>query len=179
MEFDLSAITGSVNKYLNSISDTNKLLAQKKSEIALDPNLSGLFEKYLNKAMLDETQKKTEGISGEDAFKSLLGSMDTSATYPYTYDKADISPTKNTATTAESDSARRIDTSVPFPKFDIGSIIADNIASHSRFNTDVVKVSEHQTQREIAANSMDPFYTNMIRSSIFDIGNNGEDEKNS
>ena len=69
MEFDLSAITGSVNKYLNSISDTNKLLAQKKSETAFDPNLSGLFEKYLNKAMLDETQKNTAGISGEDAFR--------------------------------------------------------------------------------------------------------------
>ena len=90
MEFDLSAITGSVNKYLNSISDTNKLLAQKKSETAFDPNLSGLFEKYLNKAMLDETQKNTVGISGEGAFKSLLGSMHPPAAYPYNYDKADI-----------------------------------------------------------------------------------------
>ena len=95
MEFDLSAITGSVNKYLNSISDTNKLLAQKKSETAFDSNLSGLFEKYLNKAMLDETQKNTAGISGEDAFESVLGNMGISATNPYIYDKADISPAKN------------------------------------------------------------------------------------
>ena len=175
MEFDLSAITGSVNKYLNSISDTNKLLAQKKSETAFDSNLSGLFEKYLNKAMLDETQKNTAGISGEDAFESVLGNMGISATNPYIYDKADISPAKNVSAKSEPDKAKRIDTSVPFPKFDLGSMIADNIASHSRFNADVFKTSEHQSHAENAANSMNPFYTNMIRSSIFDMAGSGED----
>ncbi|MBQ2610280.1 MAG: hypothetical protein II586_07980 [Butyrivibrio sp.] len=175
MEFDLSAITGSVNKYLNSISDTNKLLAQKKSETAFDSNLSGLFEKYLNKAMLDETQKNTAGISGEDAFESVLGNMGVSATNPYIYDKADISPAKNVSAKSEPDKAKRIDTSVPFPKFDLGSMIADNIASHSRFNADVFKTTEHQSHAENAANSMNPFYTNMIRSSIFDMSGSGED----
>ena len=76
---------------------------------------------------------------------------------------------------SEPDKAKRIDTSVPFPKFDLGSMIADNIASHSRFNADVFKTTEHQPHAENAANSMNPFYTNMIRSSIFDMAGSGED----
>ena len=146
MEFDLSAITGSVNKYLNAISDTNKLLTQKKSEEALSPDLSGLFEKYMDKAIMDEMQKKPEAIAEA-----------------------------NPAPVSEPVNVRRVDTSIPFPKFDIGNMIADNIASHSRFNADIFPATEHVPQRENAAKGMDPFYTNMIRSSIFDIDNSGED----
>ena len=91
------------------------------------------------------------------------------------YDKADISPAKNVSAKSEPDNAKRIDTSVPFPKFDLGSMIADNIASHSRFNADVFKTTEHRPYAENAANSMNPFYTNMIRSSIFDMAGSGED----
>ena len=101
--------------------------------------------------------------------------MGISATNPYIYDKADISPAKNVLEKSEPDKAKRIDTSVPFPKFDLGSMIADNIASHSRFNADVFKTTEHQSHAENAANSMNPFYTNMIRSSIFDMAGSGED----
>ena len=62
MAFDISAITGAVNKYLNSISDTNKYLAQKEAETAADSSISGLFEKYLSKAMLDEAGKSASGL---------------------------------------------------------------------------------------------------------------------
>ena len=60
------------------------------------------------------------------------------------------------------------------PELD-AKLVADNIASHSRFNADVFKTTEHQPHAENAANSMNPFYTNMIRSSIFDMSGSGED----
>lgn len=147
MAFDISSITGAVNNYLTSISDTSKLLTQKESENALDPSLSGLFEKYLTKAIKDETD-------GTKAVSEVAG---------------------NSNSMKPAEEVRRVDTDIPFPKFDIGNMIADSIASHSRFSTDTFAGAVHQPKREASVKSIDPFYTNMVRSSIFDVGNTGED----
>ena len=171
MAFDISAITGAVNNYLSSISDSSKLLAQKESENAFDTGLGldGLFEKYLNKAIADETGKKTEGISSEDAARELANSLGLAEENAFVYNKADIAPNKKAAAVAEGaqlQTPQRVDTSIPFPKFDIGSMIADNIASHNRFNTDTFSGAQHTAQREISAKGIDPYYSNMIKSSI-------------
>ncbi|MBR4670789.1 MAG: hypothetical protein IKO84_09330 [Butyrivibrio sp.] len=165
MAFDISAITGAVNNYLGSISDTSKLLAQKESENAFDTDLglSGLFEKYLNKAISDETGKKLENVTDEDAAKELVKSLGLPENEAFVYTKEDVAPTRRAA---EANPPQRVDTSIPFPKFDIGSMIADNIASHNRFNTDTFSDVQHTAQREISAKGIDPYYSNMIKSSI-------------
>ena len=175
MAFDISAITGAVNKYLNSISDTNKYLAQKEAETAADSSISGLFEKDLSKAMLDEAGKTTSGLEKENAIKELSDMMGIYGTNSFAYTKADVASVPNKETTSKSVDVRRIDTSVPFPKFDIGNMIADSIASHSRIDANTFSESAHQTHREFSAKGIDPFYTNMIRSSIFDMSDDGED----
>lgn len=53
MAFDISALTNKVNQYLYSISDTNQLLSESNSA-GTSSYLSGIFEKYLDKAVSDE-----------------------------------------------------------------------------------------------------------------------------
>jgi len=177
MAFDLSSITGSVNKYLNSISDTNKLLAQKESEKTLDKNLEGLFEKYLNKAISDETGKKTEESASNDVFNTLMSDTDSFGVNPYIYSKDEVSLGQRSTEISEEFSEKNIDMNIPFPKFDIGSMIADNMASHSRFNNDTFSGNDYQSHHKISVKGIDPFYSNMVRSSVFGTENDMDNIK--
>ena len=148
MAFDGSMITGAVNNYLNSISDTSKLLTGTEKSDGLDPALSGLFEKYLTKAIKDETDGTSAGIG---AISSEIGSDNALESAEAALRKAEAiraakvggavkaGEAANIAATgtAEGAQVRRVDTSIPFPKFDIGSMIAANIASHNRLNENV------------------------------------------
>ncbi|MCR5556819.1 MAG: hypothetical protein K6F75_04565 [Butyrivibrio sp.] len=52
MTFDVSSVISAVNSYLYSISDVNKLLTEGETS-GKTPGLSGIFQKYLNKAVED------------------------------------------------------------------------------------------------------------------------------
>ncbi|RKM56517.1 hypothetical protein D6853_06945 [Butyrivibrio sp. X503] len=174
MAFDISAITGAVNNYLSSISDSSKLLAQKESENPFDTGLSGIFQKYLDKAISDETGKSLDGITSDTTVKDIAAKYGITEDDLLKYIRSDITPAKQVAAVkdvpqtknTEAAHVQRVDTSIPFPKFDIGSMIADNIASHNRFNTDTFSGAQHTAQREISAKGIDPYYSNMIKSTI-------------
>ena len=53
MAFSVSGIVDAVNNYLYSISDVNKLLTEGETD-SKTSGLSGIFQKYLNKAVADE-----------------------------------------------------------------------------------------------------------------------------
>ena len=179
MAFDISSITGAVNNYLSSISDTSKLLTQKESENPFDTGLSGIFQKYLDKAISDETGKSLDDITSDTTVKEIASKYGITEDDLLKYIRSDISPTKQITQAKQvaavdapqtkdmgTANVQRVDISIPFPKFDIGSMIADNIASHNRFNTDIFSGAEHTAQREISAKGIDPYYSNMIKSSI-------------
>ena len=169
MALDSSIITGAVNNYLNSISDTNKLLMNMESKDASTTGLEGIFEKYLTKAIQDETEKAQTAEGADKAVSAVGAASNTEAV------KA-VDQTGNAIQAEVRSHMREVDTSIPFPDFDIENTIKSNMASHSRFDFDIFSQEQHVPQREVSNKSVDPFYSNMISSSIYDAGENSDDD---
>ena len=92
MALDISAITSAVNKYLYSISDVNTLLTENGlSGADSSSNLSGIFEKYLTKAI--ENAAKTG--SSTDLTESEVTSAMVSLSNGTTVDKTGIDKISN------------------------------------------------------------------------------------
>lgn len=72
MAFDISSITSAVNKYLYSMSDVNKYLTQQSSDTESQSALSGLFEKYLTKAVQDNITGSGTELSSNEITSALL-----------------------------------------------------------------------------------------------------------
>ena len=68
MAFDVSSVISAVNSYLYSISDVNKLLTEEETSTK-SSGLSGIFQKYLNKAVED-----TESTAASTDLDSLSDS---------------------------------------------------------------------------------------------------------
>ncbi|MBO4457116.1 MAG: hypothetical protein J5802_05310 [Butyrivibrio sp.] len=68
MAFDVTALTGAVNKYLNSISDTAALSSEEKD--SLSPEYGEIFRKYLSKAIDDELG--TNSVDSDSGIQSVM-----------------------------------------------------------------------------------------------------------
>ncbi len=66
MAFDVSSIVSAVNSYLYSISDVNKLLTEGETS-GKTSGLSDIFQKYLKKAVEDESGKNSSSVSDLDS----------------------------------------------------------------------------------------------------------------
>ena len=70
MAFSVSGIVDAVNSYLYSISDVNKLLTEGETDKQTS-GLSGIFQKYLNKAVSDEATTDLDSLSDSEVMSAL------------------------------------------------------------------------------------------------------------
>ena len=135
MAFDVTALTGAVNKYLNSISDTATLSGEKDS---LSSEYGEIFRKYLSKAIDDElgTSAVTDmsNLSSASGIESLMSADALNIAGTSSLPDVREENVKKSASAEFKIPDIKSDVDKVFMNLDIEGQIRASMEAHSRFN---------------------------------------------